>query len=536
MKDYKRFGVMLDCSRNAVMRVSELKRFIDILEKMGYNTLQLYTEDTLEIKNEPYFGYLRGRYTAAEIKEIDGYAAAHGVELIPCIQTLAHFTNLMHVPAYAPLRDIDDILMIDEPRTYELLDNIFASLAENFTTRVVNIGMDEAFRVGLGKYLDKHGFVNRRELLLRHLGKVVEIAQKYGFKPHMWGDMFFRLVNNGKYNEGINFVPDEKDLVDDEIKKLVPEDIELVYWDYYHDDKDFYDKMIKAHKAFDREVWFAGGAWSWVGFAPLNEKSLKTMLPAMESVREQGIENVLITMWGDNGGECSFYSLLPSLYAIRQYADGNYDQKKIEEGFYKLFKLKFSDFMLLDIPNGEDTANKTECPCKTLLYNDFFLGYVDKMVEEQKKIPYAQHAAALKDAAKRAGDFGYIFDTLSKLCNALAIKATLGVRARLAYQSQDKKQLSAIVKDCEELLKRLEIFHAAFCNMWHRENKPHGWEVQDVRIGGVMQRIKTCTLKLREYLKDKTGTLKIEELEEVLLPFWGFGHYGYRYLVTPSQL
>ena len=34
-------GVMLDCSRNAVMKHSAVKRFIDCLEKMGYNTLEL---------------------------------------------------------------------------------------------------------------------------------------------------------------------------------------------------------------------------------------------------------------------------------------------------------------------------------------------------------------------------------------------------------------------------------------------------------------------------------------------------------------
>ena len=77
--------------------------------------------------------------------------------------------------------------------------------------------------------------------------------------------------------------------------------------------------MMKAHLTFDNEVWFAGGAWSWKGFAPGNQHSLATMKPAMRACRDCGIQNVLITMWGDNGKECSFYSLLPSLFAIRQF-------------------------------------------------------------------------------------------------------------------------------------------------------------------------------------------------------------------------
>jgi hypothetical protein len=41
---------------------------------MGLNMLQLYTEDTYEIENEPFFGCLRGKYTAKELSAIDDYA------------------------------------------------------------------------------------------------------------------------------------------------------------------------------------------------------------------------------------------------------------------------------------------------------------------------------------------------------------------------------------------------------------------------------------------------------------------------------
>ena len=127
MDNYKHFGVMLDCSRNAVMKVCEIKRMINYLQKMGYNTLELYTEDTYEIQDEPYFGYLRGRYTSAEIKEIDAYATAHGIEDIPCVQTLAHFTALVRNGAYNSIVDYNDILLIDDNKTYELIDKIFAT-------------------------------------------------------------------------------------------------------------------------------------------------------------------------------------------------------------------------------------------------------------------------------------------------------------------------------------------------------------------------------------------------------------------------
>ena len=56
MKKYRYFGAMLDCSRNAVMKPEAVKKFIDCLAKLGYNALELYTEDTFRPEGEPYFG------------------------------------------------------------------------------------------------------------------------------------------------------------------------------------------------------------------------------------------------------------------------------------------------------------------------------------------------------------------------------------------------------------------------------------------------------------------------------------------------
>ena len=78
-----------------------------------------------------------------------------------------------------------------------------------FASRRINIGMDEAHMVGLGKYLDKHGFTDRISLLSEHLRRVLSIAKKYGFRPMMWSDMFFRLAGGGVYGtEGKNELPE----------------------------------------------------------------------------------------------------------------------------------------------------------------------------------------------------------------------------------------------------------------------------------------------------------------------------------------
>jgi len=508
MAEFKRFGVMLDMSRNAVMRVDQVKRMITLIKKMGYNALGLYIEDTYEIEGEPYFGYLRGRYTVKEIKEIDEFALANGVELIPHIQTLAHLNHLTRHRVYSDVFDMENVLLIDEPKTYELIDKMFKTLSEGFSSRVVNIGMDEAFGVGRGKYLDKHGYCDRYEMLTRHLNKVSEIASKYGFTPHMWSDMFFRIA-------GGDYVPTE---IPEKVKELVPENVGLAYWDYYHKNKDYHDQMFKAHKSFGREVWFAGGAWSWYGFAPLMGQSFATMQPAIASAVEHGVENVMITMWGDGGRECSFFSLLNVLYAIRQYGYGNYDLQKIKQGFKDTMGLDFDGFMTLELPNmmSEDFVMGDPInPCRIALYSDPFMGSFDKNIAENQVIPFDRYAERIKTAKKTAGEFSYVFDTLYKLCKVCSEKSNLGIELRSAYKAGDKKRLAELSKKLPKIAKLVEEFHSALTYQWHFDNKPHGFEVQDARLGGLIQRLKTCKSRLDAYLKGKID--KIEELEDEIL-------------------
>ncbi len=529
MSKYDRFGIMLDCSRNAVMRPKEVMRFIDHLEKMGYNTLELYAEDTYKIDGEPYMGYMRGAYSKDELKAIDAYAAAHGIELIPCIQTLAHFTNLVKLPQYREIVDINDILLIDEPRTYEFIENIFKTLAECFTSRSVNIGMDEAHMVGLGKHLERHGLENRFELLARHLTRVLEIAKKYGFTPHMWSDMFFRLANNGDYY-GSNKIAQE-------VIDLVPQGVELVYWDYYNTEKKEYDRLIESHQDFGKRLWFAGGAWTWRGFAPCNRFALHTMRPAMESVASHGIKDVLITLWGDNGAECSFYSVLPSLYAIKQYSEGNFDEDAIKAGFKELFGVDYDSFMLLDAPNAlgwrEGVVNN-ENPCRTLLYSDCFLGHKDIAASRSPKTDYERIARDIKKAEANVGEYSYIFSCMSSLCSVMEIKKDLGILTRKYYEVGDKEALRGLTKRYDLCLERLKTFYNNFKLLWFKENKSFGWEIQDVRLGGLMRRLESCRDIINDYVDGKLDS--IDELEEPLLYFNDSFTCWYKEVISYSEI
>ena len=191
----KMLGVMLDCSRNAVMKPEKVKEYAQIIRKMGYNTLMLYLEDTYEIESQPYFGHLRGKYSKEELKEIDSYCNSIGIEFIPCMQTLAHLNQMFKwYGEYGDINDCGDILLVGEEKTYELIEEMIKTFAECITSRKIHIGMDEAFGVGTGKYAAKHGIRDKFDILNEHLHRVCEIAKKYGFETMIWSDMFCNLA------------------------------------------------------------------------------------------------------------------------------------------------------------------------------------------------------------------------------------------------------------------------------------------------------------------------------------------------------
>lgn len=512
MRRKKTLGIMLDMSRNAVMNLKNLKNYIRIIAKMGYNCLFLYTEDTYEIEGEPYFGYLRGRYSIEEMREIDAYAGEFGVEVIPCIQTLAHLTAISRWQKY-PM-DTPDILMVDDEKTYELIDKMFSTLSTCFKTRRIHVGMDEAHMLGRGKHLNRYGYETVDALMKRHLGKVSEIAANYGYEIMIWSDMYFRPWNDGEYFIGKKKVPKE-------YVEAMPENVIPVYWDYYSDSYDNYDDMFYNHSQLPTKPWFAGGAWTWGGFLPHNSTSLRNTPPAIKAAKKYGVNNIFITMWGDNGSECSKYSVLPTLFYIAESVKGNDDVELIKRRFKNRFGIEFDDMLLLDKPNEvalPENYNSPVNPSKYMLYSDPFVGFLDATVKPGEGEKYKEYASQLKLAGRKSNKYGYIFKTAAKLCEVLEDKYELGVKTRAAYKSGDKAELLRLAnEEYARVESNLRGFISTFEKQWMIENKPFGFEVEHQRLGGQLVRIGACRKRLLDYVSGKLES--IPELEEEIITF-----------------
>ena len=250
-----------------------------------------------------------------------------------------------------------------------------------------------------------------------------------------------------------------------------------------------------------------------------------------------------ITCWGDDGAEASAFSILPTLYENAKIA---YGSEMKETAFEMLAGYSMEDFLILDevnpyIENGTAHNNAS----KYLLYNDPLIGSFDSVVRNDTADHFRKTGRKLKQICKKKSEteFSYLFETARALCQVLEIKADLGKRMKAAYDQNETQTLRKITqKELPQLLEDLEIFYERFKNQWYQENKSFGFEVQTIRLGGLIQRVKDVKQILESYL---CGTCSvIEILEKERLPFHYFEEQDIRKLnynlwsdiVSPSKV
>ena len=498
-------GMMLDMSRGGVMTVEAVKGMIDAHAALGLNLMMLYTEDTYTVPEAPYLGYLRGRYTEKELREMDDYAAESGVELVPCVQTLAHLEQFLQWDVNRDIKDNDCVLMIDEPKTYAWIRAALTALRRCFRTNRIHIGMDEAHGVGLGEYYQKHGAVNRFELLNRHLNRVVDICKELGFKTIMWSDMFYRLgsKNNDYY--------DTDAVVPESAIAQIP-DVALCYWDYYHTDERFYAGMLEGHRKMGKEVVFAGGIWTWSGILPHVRKTNATMYPALRACLKARIGTVLATSWGDDGCETDYRLALNQLpiYSEHVWLGENCTRAEVERMGERLTGLSETCFNAMGAFYADDEDRR---PGKGLFYCDPLYPLTEGLWD------LTGYREGLEEGVKTLER--HLDDSRCEyawLAMRIALEKLNWVNElRPAYLCGDKAVVLTMANEKLPAMRELYVkMMSVWREQWESGRKRNGWETICARLGAVIARLDDVQ---RILLRWADGTIEcVEELDETPLP------------------
>ena len=513
-------GVMFDLSQgNAAFNQKASKSVIRKMALMGLNTLMFYLEDNYEVDGQPYFGYMRPIYKQSELKELDDYAYDLGIEMIPCIQILAHLPDALRWNVYSDIRDYEECLLVGEPKTYKFIEDLITSAVKPFRTKRINVCMDEAFKLGSGQYLRKYGYKTTGEIMKEHLAKVSEILDRHGLKPMMWSDMYFHTFGNGSYHEPNCYAPQST-------KDLIPKNMSLIFWDYSYLSKE-HEELLDINLDLCERTVFAGGCWAWLGYGLSYFHTIKHSVDALELCRKHGLKEVFMTTWGDNGTE-ALQNV--NLVGAQVYAECGYNETFDQKAFES--RLKFctggnaADFELMDALDRSPyalqyTPNYSINTTKFAMWQDILTGLYDKNLEGlEMDRHYEELTKKLEGSDRRNGEFNGLFGINYNVANVLALKSEMGLRLRKAYLDGDKETLKKIAcEELPELCNRVFALHEAHREAWFEIYKPTGWDIMDMRYGSLESRIRSAEIQVKAYLDGKLDS--IEELEKERLPYNG---------------
>ena len=514
---------MFDYSQgNQATKPVYLKKVLLRFASMGISSVMMYLEDGYEIEGEPYFGYMRPRYTYDEIKMLDDYAYSLGMEIVPCIQTLGHLSNPLRWGVYSDIRDEKSTLLVGSDKTYELIRKMLIAASAPVRTKRIHIGMDEAWKLGLGEYIKKNGYRKGSAIFREHLEKVIGITKELGLEPMIWVDMFFRITLEEMGCPSETFKTD-KELDFESRYEKNNDGPALVFWDY-HDCENVTRNMLKQCKKISDNIIVAGAIRNNRGFAckqGINIKNANTVLPISKEV---GIRKVIATVWGDNCPEGNNYS---ALLGLQLFAEHGFSETVDKDKWYERFAfcgkcdpLAFESLKLFDEPCGvtePDTIANYNFS-KYLLWQDPMMGLFDANVSElEMKEHYSNLAKKMKCFAGENAEYKQFFEFYTAAAEALAAKSELGIRLHKAYLSgiglDDAKDEVLQAKDA---VKRLHEIHRDF---WFTVNNPKGWEILDMRYGALLSRLETTAKRINDYV---SGNIKnIPELEEKQLYYNG---------------
>jgi len=514
--EFSTFGIMLDCSRNAVMTVKHFKSWLRQLALMGYNMAMLYTEDTYQLPDEPYFGYKRGPYTMQEMKEVDAYAKTLGIEMIACIQTLGHMEHVLQWSAYSEIKDSAKVLLVDEEKTYVLIDKMLAFWSEAFSSRRIHIGLDEAHDLGRGSFMDKFGYERGFDIFNRHFAKVEKMCEHYKLRPMIWSDMYFRMGNKTQ-----NYYDLESEIPQEVIDKI-PKSSDLVYWDYYHYDKQFYLDFIERHRQLGYEPLMASGLWTWWRIWNDHDQDLKTVKPCLQACQEAKLNEVFFTIWGNSGAGCEINSVLTDLCWAADIAHGgSEDTSRLEAQFKAISGGSYKNHIIAarlskHIINGKK-GSESVAPL-LLLWDDPMLG-ISWDSKKNLDSDFDDKAIKLFDSICRdladhreenaAADINHAWLFADFLRQKIAFRRNL----LEAYTNRNKASLSMLADETlPKMITAFEAVNASIRKMWHKYFKPFGLEVLQIRYGGQFFRLKEAQERIREFVD---GTIdSLPELEE----------------------
>jgi hexosaminidase len=271
-------GVMVDCSRDKVPTLDTLHELIDRLASWKVNHVELYCEHTFAYVGHEDVWRDASPFTAEEIRGLDAFCRARHVELVPNQNCLGHMRRWLQHDRYRPLalappsgelpREPPTTIDPTNPGSLALIRELLAELLPNFTSRKVNVGLDEPWELPESRFED----------YLAWLCTLRGLPELEGREMLVWGDILAGRP---------------------ERLSQIPDGVTTCEWGY--EDWHPFDERAAAYSAAGKPFWVAPGTSSWCTILGRVTNMRGTCVSAARAARAHGGGGFLNTDWGDLG-------------------------------------------------------------------------------------------------------------------------------------------------------------------------------------------------------------------------------------------
>lgn len=328
--NFARRGYMLDISRDKVPTMATLYQIIDQLSSWKVNEFQLYVEHSFAYKNHETVWKNASPLLPEEIKQLDQYCKERYIDLVPNQNSFGHMENWLKHDEYLHLAECPDdcntvwgmrkrsSLNPTDPRSLELMQELYAEYLPNFSSAFFNIGCDETVELGLGRSKDSCKQIGQGQVYLNYLTKLNEAANAHGKQAQFWGDI---IENYPKL-----------------ISKL-PTNMTALVWGYEADYP--FEKKLPKFKKASIPFYVCPGTSSWRSLIGKNPNAFENLRNAASYGMKNKAVGFLNTDWGDYGHWQPLSISYPSLLLGAEYAWNyqetsiNYLESQVNEVFFK---------------------------------------------------------------------------------------------------------------------------------------------------------------------------------------------------------
>lgn len=339
-------GYHLDISRCKVPTMETLYRQVDILETLGYNHLELYTEHTFAYPQHEAVWAEASPMTPEEVKALDEYCAKKGIELVANQNSFGHLEQWLKHPGYNDLAEqprggakialwggytskAPSALCPTDPKSVEFLGSLYDELFPCFKSKLVNVGCDETHDILDQSYQGRSAAEIKAKgphrVYVEFLQKINKLVADRGHRMMFWSDIIFE---------------------DQSLLKELPAEAVCLDWGYEAGGP--FEKRAAFLEAEGRDFILCPGTSSWGSLFGRTTNSMSNIWEAVTAAKKHGGMGVLLTDWGDGGHPQPWLISIPPLVYLSHLNRGrDLSREELAAEVDKLLGCKVGESLLV---------------------------------------------------------------------------------------------------------------------------------------------------------------------------------------------